>query len=294
MILREDRTTCYLEFDQDVPSAVKQERVHRLQQQAAQDKKKINIDMNVQSDKPSDIYYMITINCRYKMRIHALLKELRNVNQRRRELDDKYALLKRDLNAVKAPKVYKPVKGDLIDELFAKHLNKAALNLPVKRLGIGKYLFGSKQILAKIINGKLVIRVGGGYMSADEFIEQYGRIEMLKIMKAEGESDGGDFLSKGSNRDNSNGRASNVIGMGDMKNMMRDSLMKNVKTYGTLDTQDGHDSHLNISQGKRTIKSPAPARTTKLTVSNSSQNLGVTTSKKITTPMMKTSTKMYK
>ena len=178
------------------------------------------------------------------MRIHALLKELRNVNQRRRELDDKYALLKRDLNAVKAPKTYKPIKGDAIDELFAKHLNKAALSLPVKRLGIGKYLFGSKQILAKIINGKLVIRVGGGYMSADEFIEQYGRIEMLKIMKAEGESDGGDFLSRGSNgnRDNSNGRASNVIGMGEMKSVMRDSLMKNVKTYGTLDTQEGHDS----------------------------------------------------
>jgi hypothetical protein len=105
------------------------------------------------------------------MRIHSLLKELRVINQMKRDLDDKYALLKRDLNAVKAAKVYKAVKGDKIDELFAIHLNKAALNLPVKRLSEGKYLFGSKQILAKIINGKLVIRVGGGYMSADEFIE---------------------------------------------------------------------------------------------------------------------------
>ena len=41
----------------------------------------------------------------------------------------------------------------------------------MKRLGPGKYLFGTKSIMAKIINGKLVIRVGGGYMSADEFIE---------------------------------------------------------------------------------------------------------------------------
>ena len=32
--------------------------------------------------------------------------------------------------------------------------------------------------MAKIINGKLVIRVGGGYMSVAEFIEQYGKIEM--------------------------------------------------------------------------------------------------------------------
>lgn len=32
------------------------------------------------SDKPNDIYYMITINCRYRKRIHELLKELRTIN----------------------------------------------------------------------------------------------------------------------------------------------------------------------------------------------------------------------
>ena len=47
-------------------------------------------------------------------------------------------------------------------------------------------MFGTKKILAKIINGKLVIRVGGGYMSAEEFIETYGRIEMMKMQKADG------------------------------------------------------------------------------------------------------------
>jgi hypothetical protein len=41
----------------------------------------------------------------------------------------------------------------------------------VKRLGPGKYMFGTRNIIAKIINGNLLIRVGGGYMSADEFIE---------------------------------------------------------------------------------------------------------------------------
>ena len=75
------------------------------------------------------------------------------------------------------------MKGDAIDELFAKHLNCHCLDLPVKRLGVGKYMFGSRNIIAKIINGNLLIRVGGGYMSADEFIEQYGRMEMLKMMK---------------------------------------------------------------------------------------------------------------
>jgi hypothetical protein len=57
--------------------------------------------------------------------------------------------------------------------------------LNVKRLGPGKYLFGTKNIMAKIINGKLVIRVGGGYMSADEFIEQYGKMEMMKMIRQE-------------------------------------------------------------------------------------------------------------
>ena len=46
-------------------------------------------------------------------------------------------------------------------------------------------MFGTKKIMAKIINGKLVIRVGGGYMSVEVFIEQYGRMELMKSIAAE-------------------------------------------------------------------------------------------------------------
>ena len=96
---------------------------------------------------------------------------------------------------------------------FAKSLNAVGINLPVKRLGPGKYMFGTRQIMAKIINGKLVIRVGGGYMSADEFIEQYGKIELAKMMKAAG-ADG--------NQDDHIGHIDGPsVGMGDMKSMMR-------------------------------------------------------------------------
>ena len=31
-------------------------------------------------------------------------------------------------------------------------------------------MFGTKKITAKIVNNQLVIRVGGGYMSVDQFI----------------------------------------------------------------------------------------------------------------------------
>jgi hypothetical protein len=77
--------------------------------------------------------------------------------------------------------LYVAVKGDAIDELWAYHLNKAQLDLPVIRTGVGKYIFGTRKITVKITNGKLMVRVGGGYMSADEFIAQYGLVELEKV-----------------------------------------------------------------------------------------------------------------
>lgn len=212
---------------------------------------------NTHSDKPTDMYYMIEVNCKYRKTIHDLLKKLRYINQQRRDLEERYGQLKRDLNQVKEVKVYKPVKGDAIDELFAYHLNLHQLALPVQRVGPGKYMFGSKQILAKIINGKLVIRVGGGYMSADEFIEQYGKIELLKMMKAQSSGvDYDDPYAPGAGMGGASGsparsqdlraskspmdRASTIrgaaVGLGDMKAMMRES-MSNIKTY-----EGGHSS----------------------------------------------------
>ena len=78
---------------------------------------------------------------------------------------------------------YEAVKGDEIDELFVQHLNKADIDLEIKRLGYGQYMFGTKKISVKMLNGKLLIRVGGGQgcMSVDDFIEQYGRREMFKM-----------------------------------------------------------------------------------------------------------------
>ena len=54
--------------------------------------------------------------------------------------------------------------------------------LKIERIEEGKYIFGSKKITAKIINGNLVIRVGGGYMSVTEFLDQYGQMELMKII----------------------------------------------------------------------------------------------------------------
>lgn len=44
-------------------------------------------------------------------------------------------------------------------------------------------MFGTKKIYAKIINNKLVVRVGGGFMGIDEFINTYGESELLKLKR---------------------------------------------------------------------------------------------------------------
>jgi len=74
---------------------------------------------------------------------------------------------------LKPRNVYKVVKGDEVDLLFSKALGKLEYDIAfmIKRISEGKYMFGTRNIIAKIINYRLVIRVGGGYMSVDEFIE---------------------------------------------------------------------------------------------------------------------------
>lgn len=145
-----------------------------------------------------------------------MLKELRLINQKRRDLEEKYAGLKRELSTVKVVNKYKAIKGDEIDRMFMEAMNRANLNLPVTRISAGKYLFGSRNIMAKIINGKLVIRVGGGYMGVDEFIDQYGKIEMLKHMKSQGDPLADQILKRGGGARHSNvgDAALNSAGLG--------------------------------------------------------------------------------
>ena len=70
---------------------------------------------------------------------------------------------------------------DEVDEMLAKYIEGCPV--PIKRLGNGYYMFGTKKIYAKILNGKLVIRVGGGYMDITEFIKNYADAELIKVRK---------------------------------------------------------------------------------------------------------------
>jgi len=67
--------------------------------------------------------------------------------------------------------------------MLAKYVNQKDLQLPITRLAAGFYMFGTKKIFAKILNTKLVVRVGGGFMGIDEFINMYGEIELSKTKR---------------------------------------------------------------------------------------------------------------
>ena len=72
---------------------------------------------------------------------------------------------------------------DDVDELLEDYIRRAGCQVPLKRLGGGYYMFGSRKIYAKVMNGQLVVRVGGGYMVIEEFIENYASIEESKYQQ---------------------------------------------------------------------------------------------------------------
>ncbi len=73
---------------------------------------------------------------------------------------------------------------DRVDRMLVQHMSKAKCPVVVRKLGRGQYIFGTRKIFAKIHNGKLVIRVGGGYMLIDEFLSIYTTHELGKLEKA--------------------------------------------------------------------------------------------------------------
>ena len=77
-------------------------------------------------------------------------------------------------------KFVNPNLDDRVDRMFADYMEK--LNVPVnlKKIHGGQYIFGTKKIMAKIQNDKLIIRIGGGYMMIDEFLSAYTAQELAK------------------------------------------------------------------------------------------------------------------
>ena len=79
--------------------------------------------------------------------------------------------------------IYIPEKTDNIDMAMADYVNTRPtfLEVPFVRVEKGVYLFGSKIVKVKLQNNRLIMCLGGGFMSIDEFIVIFTPPEIEKM-----------------------------------------------------------------------------------------------------------------
>ena len=81
--------------------------------------------------------------------------------------------------------VYIPVKSDPVDTKLAEYINnypdRQKLKIMFMRESEGVYEFGSRRVMVKVERGKIQIKVGGGFLSIDEFLDQYTPVELQKL-----------------------------------------------------------------------------------------------------------------
>ena len=106
--------------------------------------------------------------------------------QRIRDLELEVETLKAYIIDLKARiAVYIPVKDDAIDRKLAEYINnypdRQKLKIMFMRESEGVYEFGSKKVYVKVEKDKIRIKVGGGFLSIDEFLDQYTPAELEKL-----------------------------------------------------------------------------------------------------------------
>ena len=79
--------------------------------------------------------------------------------------------------------IYKPLKDDPIDIALSDYVNTRTAGLKVQfdREDHGIYNFGTKKIFVKLEQGRLLIRVGGGYMQVEDFVKMYSPVELERF-----------------------------------------------------------------------------------------------------------------
>ena len=125
--------------------------------------------------------------------IHLVEDRLQEVSHRALELLRQLKDCEHEIDALKAYiidlksriAVYIPVQGDCIDKKLAEYINnypeRAKLKIMFLRESEGIYQFGTKKVYVRVDHDKINIRVGGGYLSIDEFLDQYTPQELQKL-----------------------------------------------------------------------------------------------------------------
>ena len=105
-----------------------------------------------------------------------ILKTLRDREQEIGRLNIEVNTLKAYVLDLKARiAVYIPMKGDTVDRKLAEYINnfpdRSQLKIMFIRESAGVYEYGSKRVGVKVEGNKIFVKVGGGFLSIDEFID---------------------------------------------------------------------------------------------------------------------------
>ena len=81
--------------------------------------------------------------------------------------------------------IYIPMRDDPVDKRLAEYINnypeRQRLKIMFMRESEGVYQFGSKRVCVRVDKDKINIRVGGGYLSIDEFLDIYTPAELERL-----------------------------------------------------------------------------------------------------------------
>ena len=68
-----------------------------------------------------------------------------------------------------------------IADFINNYPDRNKLKIMFMRESEGVYAFGQKRVNVRIEKGHILIRVGGGYLSIDEFLDQFTPVELEKL-----------------------------------------------------------------------------------------------------------------
>lgn len=69
-----------------------------------------------------------------------------------------------------APMKFQPRSGEPVDDLISQYINEMNITFPILWIKDNYYLVGSQRLICEIKRNCLLLRVGGGYESFQEYV----------------------------------------------------------------------------------------------------------------------------
>ncbi len=113
-------------------------------------------------------------------------KKIKELWDRIKEQDEEIEAMKLYVQSMRAKyQVYIPDREDPIDNQLAEYINNypemSKMRIMFLRESSGIYHFGSRRVYVRVERDKITVRVGGGYLSIDEFLDIYTPMELERV-----------------------------------------------------------------------------------------------------------------